>query len=113
MTTFAPAIAPTYSSPVSQEFRVITTSYGDGYNQRVGDGINLSKETWSLNWSALTTAQASNISDFFDTQQGYNSFAWLNPKGTTKNYFVMKYTKTPIGFGMWSIAATLEQDLNN
>ena len=113
MPTFSPTVAPSYGSPKDKDFRISRADFGDGYSQRVGDGINVEREIWQLSWNMLTSLQASNISDFFDAREGTEAFAWLTPNAETKNFTVQTYTKTPIANGLFSMAATLEQDLNN
>lgn len=112
MVTFSPTIAPSYNSPKSKEFKVLTANFGDGYKQRVGDGINNVSETWELSWGLLTLAQADNITDFFDARDGTDSFDWTTPDGDTKKFFTSSYGRTPVANNIFSVSARLEEDLN-
>ena len=113
MVTFSPSVNPSYNSPKAKSFRVLIANFGDGYHQRVGDGINVSSEEWSLRWDLLTQAQADEITDFFDARAGTESFDWLTPDGDTKNFFVSSYNRTPIANDIFSIAVIFNEDLNN
>jgi len=48
MTTFT--FSPKYGAALSKEPRVKMAQFGDGYQQRVGDGINTIAREWSLNF---------------------------------------------------------------
>lgn len=91
--------------------RVLVASYGDGYEQRVANGINNVAESWNLTWKNRTTADANKITKFLEDQGGVTAFDWY-PTGydiastttsaTTKKlvdtsqYFTSKYLNTTV-----------------
>lgn len=113
MVTFSPSPNPSYNSPKNKSFRVLQATFGDGYMQRVGDGINTVSETWDLTWDLLTVVQADAITDFFDARGGTEAFVWVTPDGDTKNFIIAKYGRVPIAKDTFSVTATLQEDLNN
>lgn len=68
----------------SPEIRTRTKkmSFGDGYEQRSGDGLNSVKEIWSLNWSGRTKAEIEAICNFLAAELGVTYFLWTSPRGT-------------------------------
>lgn len=66
---------PAYNFTVSKEPRVNRASFGDGYEQRVGDGLNNNQRSWQL---VFTRTQSDIIAiDAFLTQKGaVDSFTW-------------------------------------
>jgi len=109
MVTFAPTKAPSYSSSTNKEFRVLSADFGDGYANRVGDGLNVAKQSWNLTWNLLTTAEADDITDFFDTQAGVTSFNWVDLNGDNNTYIVREYSRSFVAFNSHTVTATLEQ----
>jgi phage-related protein len=73
---------PAYGASVAKEPRVLTAQYGDGYEQRVGDGINTVRQIWRLNFSA-TQADITAIDAFLTAKGGVDSFTWT-PSGESE-----------------------------
>lgn len=63
--------------------RVLVAQFGDGYSQRLGDGINPVSESWSLNFGSIDITTAQNIVSFFETHKGYIAFDWTPPGDLT------------------------------
>jgi len=59
--------------------RVLTANFGDGYEQRVADGINTLNETYTLNFAKRAKADIDDIVDFLDTQKGVSKFILTLP----------------------------------
>jgi phage-related protein len=90
---------------------VYKSTYGDGYEQRVGKALNNIKETWSLSWKNRTTAESNKIIKFLEDQGGVTAFDWF-PTGydiastttsaaskkliDTTQYFTQKYLNTTV-----------------
>lgn len=54
------------------QHRVLTAKFGDGYEQRVKDGINTKNETFSANFNNRPASEINNIAKFFDNYSGKN-----------------------------------------
>lgn len=68
--------------------RVKEARFGDGYSQRIVDGINPLDTQWELTWQGRPVAQASEMMDFFEEKGGAEGFLWT-PEGETKQYSVI------------------------
>ena len=60
----------------TQKPRTLVAKYGDGYEQRVGAGINTEEETWDLQWTNRTTNEGNKIIKFLEDQGGTAAFDW-------------------------------------
>jgi phage-related protein len=54
--------------------RVHIAQFGDGYMQRVGDGINRLSQTFSLSFANRAKADIDSITNFLETKGGVDSF---------------------------------------
>jgi phage-related protein len=59
--------------------RVKLANFGDGYEQRLQDGINSVVESYSLSFVTRTKAEIDDIVAFFDTKRGVVSFNFTIP----------------------------------
>lgn len=93
-------------------FRVREVQFGDGYKQRVGDGLNSESQSWPLtfvgNWQRINE-----IRNFFRRHAGYKAFKWTSPSFelglyTCKTYQVTAMGKNSRGEPMYQLAATFE-----
>jgi phage-related protein len=64
--------------------RVTIAKFGDGYSQRVPDGINNLDQSWNLAFQSHDLTTISEIESFIVTRQGANSFTWLPPGESTE-----------------------------
>jgi hypothetical protein len=89
--------------------RVKSIAFGDGYSQRVRDGINTNPQTWSLSFSNRTDIEADAIDAFLTARGGYESFDWT-PYGESAGKYVCKeWSKSLDGFNRNTIQAVFEQ----
>lgn len=61
--------------------RVFSATFGDGYSQRVSDGINNIDYSWTLNFSSISVATAAEITTFLASKKGATSFTWNTTPG--------------------------------
>ena len=54
------------------QHRVLTAKFGDGYEQRVRDGINTKNETFSLSFNNRSSDEVNLIAGFLDYKAGLN-----------------------------------------
>ena len=59
--------------------RVLTASFGDGYEQRIADGINSLAETYSLSFATRPKAEIDDIVAFLDAKKGVLKFTLTLP----------------------------------
>jgi phage-related protein len=60
--------------------RVLKAEFGDGYGQRVADGLNPIRYTYNLSWDNLEDTDADTIEDFLIERGGYKAFYWTPPR---------------------------------
>jgi phage-related protein len=59
--------------------RVLVASFGDGYEQRIADGINNLDETYTLTFATRLKADIDDIVAFLDLKKGVSSFPLILP----------------------------------
>lgn len=110
LTTFAPAVAPSSPIDVSVQPRILVAQFGDGYEQRSGDGLNSMREQVTLRWDHIKTADADAILTFFESRAGHEAFYYTLPGGgTQKKYRCVSWQRTRLEASMDSVAARLVQ----
>ena len=65
---------PDWSAEISVNPRISEISFGDGYTQRLGKGINNQLERISLTFSGRTDEEAIEIMSFFNKKGGVTPF---------------------------------------
>jgi len=80
----------TYATPdksmnKSTQPRVLTASFGDGYEQRIADGINSINETYSLSFKTRPKEVIDDIVAFLDTKKNVSKFVLTIPDTNDAN----------------------------
>lgn len=104
---FEPKVAGDSSVAVTP--RTLRVDFGDGYNQRAGDGLNTTPGKWSLKWD-LKATDATTLIAFFKTHGGHTSFDWTPPRETVSQKFIVNdWNEVPYGESGATITANIEQ----
>lgn len=61
--------------------RALSAKFGDGYEQRVADGINYALEAWNVVVNSVDSGGVSPVEQFLHTQGGVTAFQWTTPTG--------------------------------
>ena len=88
--------------------RVRVASFGDGYEQRVGDGINNAPRSWQLTFTR-PVAEADLILAFLAARNGSEAFDWTDPDGTAAKWVCREWSHSILTRSAKSISATFEQ----
>lgn len=72
----------------SSKPRVVSAQFGDGYSQRVPDGLNSVVKEWDLSFNSNPVNKANSIVKFFEDRKGSEPFLWT-PPGETTQYLVI------------------------
>jgi len=72
--------------------KVRKAQFGDGYMQRVGDGINNINIAWDVSFTADAATIAAIVS-FLTTAAGVDSFDWTSPDGVAGKYVCESWSK--------------------
>ena len=83
-----PNIPISFSPSMAEEPRVRRVKFGDGYELRVGDGLNLISQTTTIPWKNRTHAEMLVLLDFFRRHTGQYFFFWQPPGDVIVRKFV-------------------------
>jgi len=100
---------PSYGAAVKVQPRVRQAQFGDGYSQRVADGINSAPRAWSLSFAKRTEAEIDAIESFLDTQGGTASFDWTPPRGAAGKWICKTWDRGLDDFNNERLSATFEE----
>ena len=85
--------------------RVMTIAFGDGYEQRAGNGINRVSRVWSLTFSNRTDAETAEITDYLSATGGVTGFTWTPPFGDVGLWKVVSWQHSIINYDVNNIVA--------
>jgi len=90
------------------KFTVLTSKFGDGYEQSASVGINNKSSTWQFSKNGKE-ALIREIKAFFDDHKGADSFLWDSPLDGEVRVKAGEYQLVSLGAGMWQISTTFTQ----
>ena len=73
---------PDKSLKRSSKPKIHLATFGDGYEQRLVDGINPINETFSVTFATRTKEEIDDIVAFFESKQGVTAFDFTIPDAT-------------------------------
>lgn len=77
--TLPPGVSFSAGSSQSNKPRVLASEFGDGYVQRVADGLNSDLSTLSVRFDVLRHAEGETIVSFFSSKRGAIPFKFAIP----------------------------------
>lgn len=90
--------------------RILEATFGDGYSQRVPDGINTNLGKWNLQFRNINLATADTILAFLDARNGTEAFTWTPPgKGQSVSVICKEYGEVYTASIARTIQAKFEQ----
>lgn len=96
---------PVFGAGTETEPRVNTVNYGDGYSQRVADGINTALQVKSVLFQG-TTAVIDAIEAFLKIENGVTYFLWTPPGKTQKKWLCKKWSRVENAYNNESLSTT-------
>ena len=99
---------PSYSASADIEFKTRTAMFGEGYSQRVPDGINYLKRTWNLTFE-LPKPETDAIEAFLYARRGVESFTWTPPTGPTGLWLCPAWKPAAAGYDSFTISLTFQE----
>ena len=101
---------PDYNAGGDFAPRVLSSKFGDGYEQRVPDGINNNPGSWALTFANRTNADGDAIDGFLQAAGGYLWFWWTPPRAAVAVKVVCKkWKKSEPGPNGTTVTATFDQ----
>jgi len=70
---------PDFGAAADYKPRVRVTSFGDGYEQRVPDGINTARDAWNLRFAVRNDAETNAILAFLRARNVCGDRPWTPP----------------------------------
>ena len=59
--------------------KVLKVQFGDGYEQRIAEGLNSSNENYQISYSNRPKAEIDDVAAFIDGKKGVTSFDYVIP----------------------------------
>lgn len=105
---------PAFPVARKKEPRNLVSTYGDGYEQRSGDGINTIKAETPVRWGGLTKEEVQQADDFLTACEGRKGFYWTFPGDPGPLKYVCKTWETSLDAAgdSWSLVGTFVRDFN-
>ena len=101
---------PSYPPTAARKPRVKTVRFGDGYEQRIPDGINIQPEIWSLQFANRVSTEIDAIETFLTALKGSTYFQWTPPRSVTQgNYICREWQRNLVNGNIDTLTCTFEQ----
>jgi phage-related protein len=102
---------PDNMAQLTENPRVLRAQFGDGYMQRVGDGININPRKYQLSFNTRSTAEIAPIVAFLEAQNGIYSFDWTPPDGVAGKWITPDggWTHTFTRFGIHDLSVVFQE----
>lgn len=109
--TAYPNIPFSQSSTFSYDQRIIESQFGDGYSQRVADGLNSYMMSANISHDNLTQAEFNTLLTFWNTVGRVTPFTITDPTTgvTTKVRFTEPFQVTALSGNLYSVSAVVKQ----
>lgn len=108
MATFT--YTPDFGARRATKPRVRVVAFGDGYEQRQGDGINTRNEVWDLQFQNRTNSDTAAIIAFLEARNAVESFDWTPPNEVTAIKVVCReWNKSLDRFNLNAVSAQFER----
>lgn len=92
----------------TSNFKVLSSQFGDGYEQNISVGINNRKGSWPFNLKAKKSVIVE-IKTFLDEHNGSDSFLWNSPLDGQVRVKANEYQIQDRGAGLYQISTTFTQ----
>lgn len=104
------------TAELTEEPRVASTQYGDGYRQTAPDGLNPVRQVWALTFKGMDSETGNAVRDFLrarvNATTGLEPFDWVPVWATTPLRVTCKTWRRSMAdaYGFSDISATFEQE---
>lgn len=101
-------VPPALPLEMSETPRVRGLRFGEGYSQRMADGLNWLDAEARLSWEPITLTEMQSLIQFFRTMKGTSPFTYTMD-GETRTYVATDWRKVKNSATSWRVEATLER----
>lgn len=102
---------PSFGAARKRAPRALVARFGDGYEQRVGDGINVDLHMWDVAFQNRSGTDADAIETFFALKAGVTAFTWTPAGGSEITVVCREWHRSFAETNKNTITATFEQVL--
>jgi phage-related protein len=88
--------------------RVMQVVFGNGYKQKVPDGINSNPESWNNTFTANSESEMEYYENFFAANFA-TYFLWTRPGSVQRAYECLAWEITELGANNYTISATFAE----
>lgn len=105
-------LIPAQSSTFTRVYRKREMRLGDGYSQRVPDGINATEWTATLNFENLSQTDFSTLLTFMDSIGSWGYFTYITPDGNTTKFSIIQdqTSITALAALIWTVSVQARQE---
>jgi len=102
---------PSYNQSTKIQPKVLSVKFGDGYEQRIKDGINNDLLSLSLTFQKRSSVETTAINHFLSERKGAESFVFTPPAPfATANKFICKsFSTNYVFYDNYTVTATFNQ----
>lgn len=100
---------PSYPFEFDEMARVRATKFGDGYEQRTDEDINVLVLNYPLTFANRSESEKDDILAFLRARRGKESFDWTPPDGEAGKYVCRRWKCTRVAAGAYTITCAFEQ----
>jgi phage-related protein len=107
MATFT--FTPDWDASVEVTPVVRLAKFGDGYEQRLGMGLNTLPKIWDLRFTLRNDAETVAIITFLENQAGVLAFDWVDVNAIAGKYVCRAWTRTKNRYNLNTITCKFEE----
>lgn len=100
---------PEWSAKATFKPRNKKAQFGDGYAQRIPDGINNNPKIWNVTFKAIDDTTRGSIEQFLSSHGGHTAFTWAPPGEVSAKYICETWDITRVAYNVNDISAVFEQ----
>ncbi len=91
-------------------FKIIKTSFGNGYEQRRKDGINNNRGSWNIRWDNVSSTDRDTIVADLEATAGVTYVLWQSPDDTSqKKWIVSGYNTQSLSGNIFNVSTDLTE----
>ena len=101
---------PSFAARASYKPRVRVARFGDGYEQRQADGLNVRAAVWSLTFDNRDNTEAAALLAFLQSRNAVEAFDWTPPyEASAIRVVCREWSKSIPLYNSTTISAQFEQ----
>ena len=100
---------PSFGASRKRKPRALQAAFGDGYEQRVGDGINVDLVVWDLTFQNRGATEADAIETFLALKAAVTAFTWTPAGGSEITVVCREWNRSFAESNKNTITANFEQ----